>query len=613
MSSNILSVVLEKLIRRLCLDNFPCRFGSSWRSANEKRAETEETDALLNLLSCPHSPWQNESSWSPQASALRQLAVIRPEPLNTHFVYSYFTTLRIIDKNVSIIDDGLLRFSKLEELVLSANKISEIPAENLPSTLKILELCANQVSALNSFTVHPPPHLEYLGLSSNRLGSQEDISHFTGRHWPQLVCLDLSDCEFQDQQALLKALSTLPCLRTLLLEGNPFTLASCYPGFTVDSLPQLSCLDALWISPEERRRFGGLTEMRDLIMEQVSATVSVGRMRGIPDPMMSVDENAPDFPLITYSYFISYGFFSHQPAANLMLHNESKCDPAAAAQKMENSSSEADLSSDRNCEEEKETSESNTQEITVHSEETCCDVAHVSRHSTSKLAWSDCMDFSNTQTHIVSDLGRLKRFFNEGLHLRIEEEKILSWPAASEDITAAKPSQAAKEKKSGKGKETSLKSGSTKDKSKDKKKKPAQELVQDAPITRVMASVHVPLQSLLRRGQKVEVLCNFGFLHSVPEVGATQTCAKDQGKKIKEEKKKEEKEPKQREGSSTRQKNSAASKGKEKERTKSEVDDQNDNSVSVRLDPMTVELIVELEKWQSASEAQQILPPHQNS
>lgn len=37
---------------------------------------------------------------------------------------------------VSVIDEGLLKFSKLEELVLSANKIREIPAENLPSTLK---------------------------------------------------------------------------------------------------------------------------------------------------------------------------------------------------------------------------------------------------------------------------------------------------------------------------------------------------------------------------------------------------------------------------------------------------------------------------------------------
>lgn len=37
---------------------------------------------------------------------------------------------------VTAIDGGLLKFSKLEELVLSANKISEVPTVNLPGTLK---------------------------------------------------------------------------------------------------------------------------------------------------------------------------------------------------------------------------------------------------------------------------------------------------------------------------------------------------------------------------------------------------------------------------------------------------------------------------------------------
>lgn len=48
----------------------------------------------------------------------------------------------------------------------------------------------------------------------------------------------------------------------------------------------------------------------------------------------------------------------------------------------------------------------------------------VSRHSTSKLTWSECMAFSDTQTYIVNDLGGLKRFFNQGLYLTIEEEKV---------------------------------------------------------------------------------------------------------------------------------------------------------------------------------------------
>lgn len=58
--------------------------------------------------------------------------------------------------------------------------------------------------------------------------------------------------------------------------------------------------------------------------------------------------------------------------------------------------------------------------------------------------------------------------------------------------------------------QSSIKSDSAKDKSKDKKKKSVVELVQDAPIKRTLGSVHVPLQSLLKGSGKVDVLSDFG-------------------------------------------------------------------------------------------------------
>ncbi|KAG8011991.1 Leucine-rich repeat-containing protein 43 [Nibea albiflora] len=417
----------------------------------------------MDLLRCPHSPWKSDPSWSPQAPALRELAVLRPEHLNDRFIYNYFTTLRIVDKGVSVIDEGLSKFSKLEELVLTSNEITEIPAQNLPCTLKLLSL-------------------------------------------------DLGDCEFQDQQALVNTLTTLPCLRTLVLEGNPFTLASCYPGFTVDSLPRLSYLDTSQISPDERRRFRGLAKMSDLTVDRASATVGVGRMRGIPDPLSADNCTNSDFPVVTYRYYITYDFFSHRIPDNLRLDSESKLDASTTAHATEDGFSDADLQSNRNCE--KETSKLDTRDSMVYPEGTCHDIAQVSRHSTAKLTWSECMDFSDTQTYVVRNLGGLKRFLNLGLHLQLEEEKVLSWPAVSKDVTMTKSSQNEKEKKGGKDKQTPVKSGSTKDKSKDKKKKSAPELVHDAPIRRLLGSVHVPLQSLTRRGQKVDVLCDFGALHT---------------------------------------------------------------------------------------------------
>ncbi|XP_028270766.1 leucine-rich repeat-containing protein 43-like [Parambassis ranga] len=602
MASDTLSAVLEKKIRHLCLNDFPCGNGR-WRKTKDG-AETAKaqmsTDELLDLLSCPYSPWWNNESWSPQASALRELAVLTPERLHTDFIYNYFTSLRIMDNGVSIIDRGLLRFSKLEELVLSVNKISEIPGKNLPRALKILELRANQLSSLNSLTRPPPPQLQYLSLGSNNLGSSEDVSHLTGKYWPQLVCLDLSDCEFQDQQALLDALSTLPLLKTLVLEGNPFTLAPSYPGFAVDSLPRLFCLDASWISPEERCNFRGLAKMRDLIVDMTSATVSVGRIRGIPDPSMSVDEKCLDFPVVTLTYFITYEFLSHQTPVNSALNNETRADTASTSHVTDDSLSDTDLHSIKICE---------RQTAKPHTEETPHHAAHGKKtrlHSTSKLAWSECMDFSEAHTHIVGPLGCLKKFFNQGLCVSLEEEKVLSWPAASED-TSAQHSKSVKVNKGQKEKEAPAKSASARDKAKDKIRKSAPELVQDPPIRRVLGSAHVPLHSLVKGGLKVDALCDFGIMQTRDAVEAEQTFQKDLGKKTKDDKKEEKnKESKRRGGSGTGQKNRASSKGKQKGRKEHEVDVHTDNT-SVQLEPVTVELNVELEKWQSASEAHKLL------
>lgn len=74
--------------------------------------------------------------------------------------------------------------------------------------------------------------------------------------------------------------------------------------------------------------------------------------------------------------------------------------------------------------------------------------------------------------------------------------------------------------------QSSSKSDSTKDKSKDKKRKSVPELVQDAPIRRILGSVHIPLQSLVKRSQKVNILCDFGALHKESEVEATQALKK---------------------------------------------------------------------------------------
>lgn len=48
----------------------------------------------------------------------------------------------------------------------------------------------------------------------------------------------------------------------------------------------------------------------------------------------------------------------------------------------------------------------------------------VSTCSTSKVTWSEEMNFEDAQTHVVQDLDAFKRFCHRGLDLKIVEEKV---------------------------------------------------------------------------------------------------------------------------------------------------------------------------------------------
>ncbi|KAJ3604209.1 hypothetical protein NHX12_028950 [Muraenolepis orangiensis] len=420
-----LSSVLDKLIQSLCLDDFPCGRGSKGRKAEHR----EDRQALVDLITCPRSPWRQQHPWSPEAELLRDEAARTPEHLRSPANPAVFRTLRVVDRGVCVIDDGLLRFSNLETLVLSANQICDISPGRLPASLKVLELHANSLRGLTALIRQNLPKLHHLGVGSNRLGSRDDTRHLTGTFWPSLVSLDLSWCEFQDQRVLAQALATLPSLRTLSLEGNPLSLVPSYPGFMIDSLQLLLYLDAQRVTPDQRHGFKGLSrEYR----ERAVATVRIQRVRGVPEPQRDPDPSAPEFPVVEYSYRVSYDFLQ------------------------------------------------------------------LLTHTTAALAWDQCMDFFHTQTLVVQDLPGLKRFLVQGLWLRLEEDKVLSWPAIPEEI---KPTESPKDRKGVKGKEE--KSARSKDK---KKKGVSEPLVRGGPVTTERGRVHVPLHALLHREPTVNNL-----------------------------------------------------------------------------------------------------------
>ncbi|NXI45728.1 LRC43 protein, partial [Galbula dea] len=321
-----LSAAFWEHLRHLGLQDFPCGLGSwvgSQRgtaigrglgtdSAGHEEAMPlgeESPETLVELLSDLHSPWALPPGCSPQDQHLREMAVLAPEQVCGSNIFQVIRYLRIVGKGVEEVDEGLLQLQQLEELILSANLISRIPAANLPRTLKVLELCCNAVADLQDLCTQPPPELQHLGLGYNKLCGPSQDRYLTVDFWPNLVSLDLSFNSFTDLLALVSQLSSLQKLRILVLQGNPLALIPTYRGFLVDSLPKLFVLDDIHIGHDERHQFQGLARQPELSRSEARVVVSVGEMKGVPDPSAQQQmEVGSEAPVITYSYCVTYEF-----------------------------------------------------------------------------------------------------------------------------------------------------------------------------------------------------------------------------------------------------------------------------------------------------------------
>lgn len=62
----------------------------------------ETVEALLGLVRGPHSPWALVKDSSAEDRFLRELAIQNPLMLKDTFFYSYFRSLRVVDKQVGV-------------------------------------------------------------------------------------------------------------------------------------------------------------------------------------------------------------------------------------------------------------------------------------------------------------------------------------------------------------------------------------------------------------------------------------------------------------------------------------------------------------------------------
>ncbi|XP_057161810.1 leucine-rich repeat-containing protein 43 [Ursus arctos] len=565
-----LSAAVQEHLRHLCLREFPCGTGSwnksrflprTWRTWRELVPREEEAvnpgeetvEALLDLVRSPHSPWALLEGSSAEDRFLRELAIQNPLVLKDTFFYSYFRSLRVVDKQVSLVDKGLLKFLKLEELVLSANQIKEIDAVNLPPTLKVLELYGNKLSSMGCLCTRPPPCLQHLGLGQNKLLGPLESLYVTADHWPNLVSLDLSFNDLTDLQGMIAGLSTLPHLRLLVLQGNPLALVPYYRGFTIDSLSQLCVLDDITVSPSEKHQFRGLSHSGDLLAREAQFVVTIGNVKGVLDTSILDPEPGPQGPFITYNYYVTYDFVEDE-------EGEASDYGGVLAEIVKPSPSTEQLVEDipeELFEEAEDSVESGLStlsgelegsvasggsgslpRVTDSAEELAklrpridprlCPSPGTVLFSTVRKPWTDVIPCNYEMQHTLRDLVPLKAFLLAGTTVTIVEEKILSWPLVPppvDTVLPAKKGKGEKDKKDKKDKDKKGKEGkdkaakgeketALKEQKASKKKELPKELRQDPPILRVLGSGLVALEPLLVGEPLVSTVCNFGVIRT---------------------------------------------------------------------------------------------------
>ncbi|NP_001276750.1 leucine-rich repeat-containing protein 43 isoform 2 [Mus musculus] len=574
-----LSTAVCEHLRKLCLREFPCGIGSwnksrflpqkcrVWRELVPKEEETlvpeEETvEALLGLVRSNHSPWAMLKDASAEDRFLRELAIQNPLMIKDTFFYSYFRSLRVVNKGVSLVDKDLLKFLKLEELVLSANKIEEIDANNLPPTLKVLELYGNLIASMECLCSAPPPRLQHLGLGHNKLLGPLESLYVTSHNWPQLVSLDLGFNNLTDLQNMILGLSTLRHLRLLVLQGNPLSLVPYYRGFTIDSLAHLCVLDDITVSPNEKHQFRGLNIHGDLLAREAQFVVTIGNVRGVLDSSILDPEPGPDGPFISYSYYVTYDFVEDEDMERNVsglveaTHHDSVLDEI---DKHFSGTDEEDQQEDpldgrhrhrgrqrfhpgSTEEMSKELSEFIAKEMSQMAEgsvesgitEVDWSETSISIHSaplpqsidsSEELAklrpkidiqlcpspgtvlfntvhkpWSDVIPCTYEMKHTLKELIRVKAFLLAGT-------TILSWPVVPTPVESPLPAK--------KGKDNNKKKEPAKDKVHKKKKEPPRELRQDPPVLTVLGSGLVYLEPLLAGEAVVSTVCNFGVVRTL--------------------------------------------------------------------------------------------------
>ncbi|XP_059059227.1 uncharacterized protein LOC131852575 isoform X2 [Achroia grisella] len=187
--------------------------------------------------------------------------------------------LRLNDAQITDLDNGLSDFKNLVTLNLCGNFLSNLDSSCIPRGVRILELQANCIRNIETFSEFLPFNLSYLGLARNLL----DDNNIKGlSRIPNITVLDLSDNDIYSLEGILNVLAKLPSLSSLMLAGNPCSMCSGYARTTLMRLPRLKWLDSREILTTDRPIDPFEPHTDDLLSTYFNFTVL--RIMSVPQP-----------------------------------------------------------------------------------------------------------------------------------------------------------------------------------------------------------------------------------------------------------------------------------------------------------------------------------------
>ena len=204
-----------------CSKQLPA-LGSSFEDddSSAKLAWSDEAPSVLKLaLEGNTTLWYEGGG----AAALRR----RPELLSDRNLRAHFRTLRLKEMGIAALSVAAERFTRLEELNLSGNRLSTV--EHLPPSLRILHAYDNQVASV-SLEYGAARSLIHLGLGYNAVSDAVRLARALEGGAPALRCLDLSFNSITDLRDTALLVS-LPSITSLWLAGNPVALLPAYRAF----------------------------------------------------------------------------------------------------------------------------------------------------------------------------------------------------------------------------------------------------------------------------------------------------------------------------------------------------------------------------------------------